>query len=140
MRSCRMPSVQPSSLASPPMRRSPKANASGENSGACGRTSPRPSAAMARASSMMSRCPSTGSRRSSRRPYEDLAKRAIHDLVRAHGGSFSAEHGIGRLKVDELQRYASPVELGLMRAIKQAFDPNGIMNPGKVLPRSACAD
>ena len=73
-------------------------------------------------------------------PYEDLAKRAIHDLVRAHGGSFSAEHGIGRLKVDELQRYASPVELGLMRAIKQAFDPNGIMNPGKVLPRSACAD
>ncbi|MCX7052508.1 MAG: FAD-binding oxidoreductase [Proteobacteria bacterium] len=74
------------------------------------------------------------------KPYEDLAKRAIHDLVRAHGGSFSAEHGIGRLKVDELQRYASPVELGLMRAIKQAFDPNGIMNPGKVLPRSACAD
>ncbi len=74
------------------------------------------------------------------KPYEDLAKRAIHDLVRAHGGSFSAEHGIGRLKLDELQRYASPVELGLMRAIKQAFDPNGIMNPGKVLPRSACAD
>ena len=74
------------------------------------------------------------------KPHEDLAKRAIHDLVRAHGGSFSAEHGIGRLKVDELQRYASPVELDLMRLIKQAFDPNGIMNPGKVLPRSACAD
>jgi FAD/FMN-containing dehydrogenase len=74
------------------------------------------------------------------KPYEDLAKRAIHDLVRAHGGSFSAEHGIGRLKVEELQRYASPVELGLMRVIKQAFDPNGIMNPGKVLPRSSCAD
>jgi len=60
--------------------------------------------------------------------------------VRAHGGSFSAEHGIGRLKVEELQRYASPVELDLMRLIKQAFDPNGIMNPGKVLPRSSCAD
>jgi len=62
-------------------------------------------------------------------------KRAIHDLVREHGGSFSAEHGIGRLKVEELQRYASTVELDLMRAVKRAFDPNGIMNPGKVLPR-----
>jgi FAD/FMN-containing dehydrogenase len=74
------------------------------------------------------------------KPHEDRVKRAIHDLVRAHGGSFSAEHGIGRLKVEELQRYASPVELGLMRVIKQAFDPNGIMNPGKVLPRSSCTD
>ena len=61
------------------------------------------------------------------------AKRAIHDLVREFGGSFSAEHGIGQLKVAELERYAPPVELELMRAIKQAFDPNGIMNPGKVL-------
>jgi FAD/FMN-containing dehydrogenase len=60
-------------------------------------------------------------------------KRAIHDLVHEFGGSFSAEHGIGRLKVAELERYASPVELALMRSIKPAFDPNGIMNPGKVL-------
>jgi FAD/FMN-containing dehydrogenase len=60
-------------------------------------------------------------------------RRAIHDLVRSFGGSFSAEHGIGQLKVGELERYASPVELDLMRAIKHAFDPNGIMNPGKVL-------
>ena len=58
---------------------------------------------------------------------------AIHDLVREFGGSFSAEHGIGQLKVGELERYASAVELDLMRAIKHAFDPNGIMNPGKVL-------
>ena len=50
-------------------------------------------------------------------------KRAIHDLVREFGGSFSAEHGIGRLKVDELERYAPPVELELMRAVKRAFDP-----------------
>jgi FAD/FMN-containing dehydrogenase len=64
----------------------------------------------------------------------DEVKRAIHDLVHEFGGSFSAEHGIGQLKVGELQRYASPVELDLMRAIKHAFDPNGIMNPGKVLP------
>jgi D-lactate dehydrogenase (cytochrome) len=64
---------------------------------------------------------------------EERVKRAIHDLVRDFGGSFSAEHGIGRLKVAELERYASPVELDLMRAIKRALDPNGILNPGKVL-------
>ncbi|MDB6089591.1 MAG: dependent oxidoreductase [Gammaproteobacteria bacterium] len=60
-------------------------------------------------------------------------KRAIHDLVREFGGSFSAEHGIGRLKVGELERYASTAELDLMRAVKRAFDPNGVLNPGKVL-------
>ncbi len=60
-------------------------------------------------------------------------KRAIHDLVAELGGSFSAEHGIGRLKVQELEHYASPVELALMRAVKDALDPRGIMNPGKVL-------
>jgi len=63
----------------------------------------------------------------------DAVRRAVHDLVREFGGSFSAEHGIGRLKVGELERYASPVELSLMRAVKRAFDPHGIMNPGKVL-------
>ncbi len=64
---------------------------------------------------------------------EQKAKRAIHDLVREFGGSFSAEHGIGQLKVFELERYAPPVELDLMRTIKKALDPNGIMNPGKVI-------
>ena len=64
---------------------------------------------------------------------EASVRRAIHDLVREFGGSFSAEHGIGRLKVDELERYASPVELDLMRALKRTLDPHGIMNPGKVL-------
>ena len=64
---------------------------------------------------------------------EPLVRRAIHDLVAAHGGSFSAEHGIGRLKVGELERYTSPVTLSMMRAIKHALDPNGIMNPGKLL-------
>jgi len=60
-------------------------------------------------------------------------KRAVHDLVAQYGGSFSAEHGIGRLKVDELRRYAQPPELAAMHRIKQALDPHGIMNPGKVL-------
>jgi FAD/FMN-containing dehydrogenase len=64
---------------------------------------------------------------------EPQIRRAIHDLVAKFDGSISAEHGIGRLKREELQRYASPVALGTMRAIKQALDPNGIMNPGKLL-------
>jgi len=64
---------------------------------------------------------------------QDEIRRVIHDRVHALGGSFSAEHGIGRHKVEELERYASPLELELMRAIKRTFDPNGIMNPGKVL-------
>lgn len=57
----------------------------------------------------------------------------VHDLVAAFGGSFSAEHGVGRFKRDELERYGSPVALAAMRAVKQALDPKGIMNPGKVL-------
>jgi FAD/FMN-containing dehydrogenase len=76
---------------------------------------------------------SPGSSRDTFLAREASIKRAIHDLVREFGGSFSAEHGIGRLKVGELERYASPVELDLMRAVKHAFDPNGILNPGKVL-------
>jgi FAD/FMN-containing dehydrogenase len=64
---------------------------------------------------------------------EPQIRRAIHDLVATFAGSISAEHGIGRLKREELQRYASPVALGAMRAIKQALDPTGIMNPGKLL-------
>jgi FAD/FMN-containing dehydrogenase len=59
--------------------------------------------------------------------------RIVHDLVHAAGGSISAEHGIGQLKRAELQRYKSPVELDLMRSIKAALDPRGLMNPGKVL-------
>jgi FAD/FMN-containing dehydrogenase len=66
---------------------------------------------------------------------ESKAKRAVHDFVQQFHGSFSAEHGIGQLKVFELERYANPVELDLMRRVKHAFDPNGIMNPGKVLTR-----
>ena len=74
-----------------------------------------------------------GSSRDAFLAREPSIKRIIHDMVRDFGGSFSAEHGIGRLKVGELERYAAPVELDLMRAVKQAFDPNGILNPGKVL-------
>jgi len=65
---------------------------------------------------------------------EPIVQRAIHDLVAAHGGTFSAEHGIGQLKVRELERYRTPQQIQTMRALKQALDPRGIMNPGKVLP------
>ena len=58
---------------------------------------------------------------------------AIFDLVEGFGGSISAEHGIGRLKAAEFARRADPVELSVMREIKRALDPNGILNPGKVL-------
>src|SRR6185369_5860268 len=61
------------------------------------------------------------------------ANRIVHDLVAAHAGSISAEHGIGQLKRDELAHYKSPVEIDLMRMIKASLDPAGTMNPGKVL-------
>jgi FAD/FMN-containing dehydrogenase len=57
----------------------------------------------------------------------------VYDIVQRYGGSFSAEHGIGLAKVEELRRYKSPVELELMRSIKRTLDPHGLMNPGKVL-------
>ncbi|MCI1015662.1 FAD-binding oxidoreductase [Herbaspirillum sp. C7C2] len=57
----------------------------------------------------------------------------VHDSVDRFGGSISAEHGLGALKREEILRYKSPVELRLMRAIKQALDPQQLMNPGKVL-------
>jgi len=57
----------------------------------------------------------------------------VHDIVHQLGGSISAEHGIGQLKRDELLRYKSPLEMELMRSIKRTLDPQGLMNPGKVL-------
>ncbi len=60
-----------------------------------------------------------------------------HDAVVARRGSISAEHGLGQLRRDEAARYKSAVEMGLMRAIKEALDPLGIMNPGKVLAPAA---
>ena len=59
--------------------------------------------------------------------------RIVHDIVHEMGGSFSAEHGIGKVKRAELRHYKDPVALELMSQIKQAIDPAGLMNPGKVL-------
>nr|WP_145547331.1 FAD-binding oxidoreductase [Variovorax boronicumulans] len=60
--------------------------------------------------------------------------RCVHDAVAAHGGSISAEHGLGVLRRDEAARYKSPTERALMQAIKQALDPHHLMNPAKLLP------
>jgi FAD/FMN-containing dehydrogenase len=78
----------------------------------------------------------------SQRPGADLAaflargpalEHAMFDLVESLGGSISAEHGIGRLKAAEFARRADPVELSVMRELKRALDPKGILNPGKVI-------
>ncbi len=67
------------------------------------------------------------------RDHEPAVNALVFDAVAAHGGSFSAEHGIGALKRDELARRKSAVALRMMRAIKAALDPQGLMNPGRVL-------
>jgi FAD/FMN-containing dehydrogenase len=63
----------------------------------------------------------------------------VHDLVTEAGGSISAEHGIGQMKLSEFARLAGPARLGALRAIKQALDPFGIMNPGKLVPLAETA-
>ncbi|MFO1393652.1 MAG: FAD-binding oxidoreductase [Steroidobacteraceae bacterium] len=65
---------------------------------------------------------------------EPRIQAAVQEVVRRFRGSISAEHGIGRLKRAQLATHEGPVAMDVMRAIKRALDPNGIMNPGKVLP------
>jgi FAD/FMN-containing dehydrogenase len=65
---------------------------------------------------------------------EAAVNHVAHNAVHAFGGSVSAEHGLGVLRREEAARFKSPVELALMRSIKSALDPKGIMNPGKGLP------
>lgn len=68
-------------------------------------------------------------------PEHDAAKvnRVVHDVVASFGGSISAEHGIGQYRVGELARYRSGAEMALTRTLKRAFDPQGLLNPGKVV-------
>ena len=67
------------------------------------------------------------------RDWEDQVNTLVYESVQKFGGSISAEHGVGSLKVEKLEIHKSPVALGLMRSLKTALDPNNIMNPGKVL-------
>ena len=68
--------------------------------------------------------------------HEAAINRLVYDAVQACEGSFSAEHGIGELKRDDLAQRKSPVALQMMRAIKQALDPHNRLNPGRVLSLS----
>jgi FAD/FMN-containing dehydrogenase len=70
----------------------------------------------------------------------DAVNIIVHDVVQRFGGSISAEHGIGQYRVAELARRRAPAEQILSRKIKEAIDPDGMMNPGKVLPRKAAQD
>ncbi|MFN7224096.1 MAG: FAD-binding oxidoreductase [Paracoccaceae bacterium] len=79
--------------------------------------------------------PVPGRTRNDHENQRDAVKTCVHDIVHDMGGSVSAEHGVGRLKVADLERYGDPAKLAAMRAIKSALDPKGIMNPGAVLRR-----
>ncbi|MDO9113452.1 MAG: FAD-binding oxidoreductase [Polaromonas sp.] len=67
------------------------------------------------------------------REQEENVNALVYDSVQAFGGSISAEHGVGSLKLDKLEKHKSPVALSLMRAIKRGLDPENLMNPGRVL-------
>ncbi len=77
--------------------------------------------------------PPAGEDREAWRDRAPELTRIVHDLVHACGGSVAAEHGVGRAKVADLERYGDPAQLAALRAIKRALDPHGIMNPGAVL-------
>jgi FAD/FMN-containing dehydrogenase len=77
--------------------------------------------------------PALGRRRHEYEALRARIKETVHDLCHSLGGSVSAEHGIGRLKCADLERYGDPAKLAAMRAIKTALDPSGILNPGAVL-------
>ena len=63
---------------------------------------------------------------------KEIANRIVYDELVPYGGSVSAEHGVGEFKRPYLDRSRTPAEMAVMRAIKAALDPNGIMNPGKI--------
>ncbi|CAM3700323.1 FAD-binding oxidoreductase [Paracoccus yeei] len=81
--------------------------------------------------------PAAGRQRGDYDASRSAMSRLVHQMTVDRGGSFSAEHGIGRLKVAELAEWADPARLAAMRAIKRALDPMGIMNPGAVLSAGA---
>ncbi len=81
--------------------------------------------------------PAEGDTKAFLRDEEARVNDLVYEAVAKFGGSFSAEHGVGALKVDKLQQYQSPVALTMMRAIKGALDPQGLMNPQCLLPVAA---
>jgi len=79
-------------------------------------------------------CPPEGVDQQTFLSHRDMVNRAVHDIVVSLNGSISAEHGIGATRLAELRHYTPEVDIALSRAIKRAFDANGLMNPGKLIP------
>jgi len=79
--------------------------------------------------------PADGDPKAFLRDQEARVNTLVFDAVARFDGSISAEHGVGSLKADKLPHYKDPVALALMRSIKQALDPQNLLNPGRVLPR-----
>ena len=79
--------------------------------------------------------PEGGDNKAFLRDWEDKVNHLVFDQVHKFQGSISAEHGVGELKAHKLPHYKDPTALAMMRAIKQALDPDKLLNPGKVLPR-----
>ncbi len=77
--------------------------------------------------------PADGDAPSFLRDQEENVNTIVYDSVARFGGSISAEHGVGSLKLGKLEDYKSPVALAMMRAIKRALDPHNLMNPGRVI-------
>ncbi len=77
--------------------------------------------------------PAGGDAQAFLRDHEEQVNSLVYDSVARFGGSISAEHGVGSLKLDKLEKHKSPVALDMMRAIKQALDPQNLMNPGRVI-------
>ena len=77
--------------------------------------------------------PEAGKTKDQYSSQREIIESLVHDLTVELEGSISAEHGIGRSKVNDLIKYSSPVKLDLMKKLKNIFDPNGIMNPGVII-------
>jgi FAD/FMN-containing dehydrogenase len=78
-------------------------------------------------------CPESGDAKTFLAEHEKEVNRIVYDAVKSFGGSISAEHGIGSLKVDELPHYKDAIALELMRSVKRALDPHNRLNPGRVV-------
>jgi len=81
--------------------------------------------------------PMPGQSRADHDNQREAIKRCVHDIAHGLGGSVSAEHGVGRLKTGDMERYGDPSKLAVLRSIKAAMDPLGIMNPGALLAEKA---
>jgi FAD/FMN-containing dehydrogenase len=75
----------------------------------------------------------TGGDRAAFDRAQDAVERAVYDVIDRHRGSISAEHGVGLARRDDIARRKQPAEIAMMRAIKTALDPQGLMNPGKMI-------